>query len=105
LERLESFDCLNADRLTILSELANRELDLGEITRFTKKNRSTTHHHLKILQLANLIIRKKCLKKNWIAGKRTHREVFRFQLTADGKTALNYFQGDNKNLDWRRNLI
>jgi len=90
MQRLESFDCINTDRLAILSYLTDRELDLGEVARFVKKGRSTTFHHLKVLISTNLIAKKKSLKKNW-HGKRSHREVQRYQLTPAGKQAVEYF--------------
>lgn len=91
MQRLESFDCLNAFRLNILQYLFDKELDLGEIARFTKKGRSLTHHHLTVLLKAGLITSKKSLKRNWVEGKKSHREILRYQLTAEGKQSVEYF--------------
>jgi predicted transcriptional regulator len=91
--RLESFDCLNPHKRSILRLLNEREFNLREITEAVGKARTTNWNALQVLDRAGLISPKKAYKRQWYTkSKKLHRDIVRWLLTEEGRHAIKYYK-------------
>lgn len=91
MNRPESLDCLNKKRVKVLKALKRRELDCGEIAYATDLSRDSVYYALQILLQFNLVRKKEAKKRTtWGRARSKHKEVLRYDLSPEGKEALEY---------------
>lgn len=96
-QRLEAFDCINKQRLTLLELLDERKLSNGELSRFSGLCLANTIYHMRVLQKEGLVERSLEQKKNvYRLAKRKTRGIYRWYLTQQGQEALKYFPESRK---------